>query len=303
MKNTYKKIMQNDELLFKLETSFKFGFITLLFALVVLMVTYTQLKITLVYFVQQGFPGAVNFQEAYYAYLSSELIDDIPFFIVGFFIICFLGYYAAVIMIRPFRAIGNCCEERMNNETRFYEPDFFSDLKLLTSFSSFFFSKVDEAKVRGKIQSIEIPEDYTKIHKPILEKNFFVNYLLLIVIITLLASVGLFLLHTELRERIVALSFKFMKNNENVKFFLDQQFEISEMFVNFLLFLHFVVNIIFGIHLYQKVSSPAFAVFATMRSFLKGNYHNRIHLIGYYYLRDHCRKINKYLDRIQKELT
>ena len=54
-----------------------------------------------------------------------------------------------------------------------------------------------------------------------------------------------------------------------------------------------------GFHLYAKVSGAAFAIFSTMRSYMKGNYSSRVHLVGYSYLRDYTRKLNKYLDYVQ----
>ena len=54
-----------------------------------------------------------------------------------------------------------------------------------------------------------------------------------------------------------------------------------------------------GFHLYDKVSGAAFGIFSTMRSFMKGNYFSRVHLVGYAYIRDYTRKLNKYLDHIQ----
>ena len=57
------------------------------------------------------------------------------------------------------------------------------------------------------------------------------------------------------------------------------------------------------IHLYQKVSGAAFGFFSTMRSFAKGNYNTRVHLIGYTHIRQHGRALNKYLDFIQKKIA
>ena len=54
-------------------------------------------------------------------------------------------------MIRPFKSIGKYCEDKMNDKKNYYEPDFFSDLKLLTSFSVYFFSKIDQATIKGKL--------------------------------------------------------------------------------------------------------------------------------------------------------
>lgn len=298
----------DDEFMFKLATGLKFVFISSVFTLSVLIFTYLLLRIDLIYFVAHGYPGAAEFQDAFYDFVYSSLIDEIPYLIVAMLFIFCLGYYMSSIMIRPFKVIGKYCEERLSDKTNYYSPDYISDLKLLTSFSIFFFSHIDEAKKRGKLTKIDVPHNFTRIHKPIFEKNFFFNYLFIIVIFALLASVGIFVVNNIIREQIFQLSQKFLTSNalvgsKGIRYFLEEQFSVANIGVYFFLTMHILVYCLLGVHLYGKISGPAFAIFATMRSFLKGNYHNRVHLIGHYYLRDDCRKINKYLDHIQKNLT
>jgi hypothetical protein len=303
IKARLRKYAENEELIFKHFTATKFTAISGLFALVAFTLTYILLKIDIIFFEVHGYSFQTITPDVYIDYVFKNLWDVFPLIILVFVLIYICGYYIAIVMMRPFKVIGDHCSERMNNETKFYQADFFSDLKLLTSFSAFFFGKIDEAKVKGHLGKVEIPEDFTNIHKPIYEKNFFVSYLLLVTMFSLLASLGILLLNNEIRDQVLELSSRLVRNSNQVKTFLDRQTEIESLAINALLLLHVIVNIIFGMHLYQKIASPAFAVFATLRSFLKGNFHNRIHLIGFYYLRNDCRKINKYLDQIQKELT
>ena len=300
--------LNDDEFMFKLVTGLKFVFISIGFTLSVLLFTYLLMRIDLIYFVAHGYPGAIDFQDAFYDFVYSSLIDEIPYLIVAILFIFCLGFYLATIMIRPFKIISKYCEERLSNKANYYTPDYFSDLKLLTTFSIFFFSHVDDAKSRGKLEKIEVPKDFTRIHKPIFEKNFFLNYFFIIVIFALLASVGIFVINNVIREQIFQLSQKFLSGSavaggKGIRYFIEEQFSVADIAVYFFLGMHIIAYCIFGLHLYGKISGPSFAVFATMRTFIRGNYHNRIHLIGHYYLRDDCRKINKYLDYIQKTLT
>lgn len=297
----------DEEFMFKLGTGIKFVSISFGFMISVLLFTYLLLKIDLIYFVAHGYPGASEFQDAFYDFVYSSLVDEAPFVVLALLFIFILGFYLSSIMIRPFKVIGKYCEERLAGTAHYYSPDWFSDLRLLTTFSVFFFSKIDEASARGKLEKVEIPLDFTRIHKPVFEKNFFLNYLLIIAISALLASVGIFILNNIIREQIFVLSQKFLSGNlignKEMRYFMEEQFSVANIGVYFFIYLHILMYCIFGVHLYGKVSGPAFAVFATMRSFLRGNYHNRVHLIGYSYLRDDCRKINKYLDHVQKTLV
>lgn len=297
------KLLNDDEFMFKVGMGLKFLVVSVFCLLSVLLFTYLLIRIDLIFFVAHGFPGADAFQNAFYDYIYSSFTDEIIWIIMGGIFTFGLGYYLSSIMIRPFKVIGEYCEDKMNNKNNFYAPDFFSDLKLLTSFSVFFFTKIDESVIRGKLTQVEVPVQFTRIHKPNFEKNFFFNYLFVIVIFALLSTLGIVLLNMEIRDHIFELSRKFLSGNQQITYFLDEQFVIADIAVYFFTGLHLILYFLLGVHLYQKVATPAFAVFATMRSFLRGNHHSRVHLIGYYYLRSDCRKINKYLEHVQKNLT
>ncbi|MDO9184321.1 MAG: hypothetical protein Q7U04_18040 [Bacteriovorax sp.] len=308
IKARFQNSYNDDEFMFKLTTGLKFVAISLGFTFSVLLFTFLLIKINLIYFVANGYPGALEFKSAFYDFVYSSIIDETPHLIFSLVLIFLLGYYVSSIMIRPFKVIGKYCEERLSNKANYYSPDYFSDLKLLTSFSVFFFSHIDEASNKGTLAKIDIPQDFTRIHKPVFEKNFFFNYIFIIIIFALVASVGIFVINNIIREQIYQLSEKFLTSNailgnKGIRYFIEEQFSVADIGVYFFLLMHIFMYCLFGIHLYGKVSGPAFAVFATMRSFLKGNYHNRVHLIGHSYLRDDCRKINKYLDHIQRTLT
>jgi hypothetical protein len=297
------KNWNNEELIFKIGMGLKFLGVSFFCLLSVLLFTYLLIRIDLIFFVSHGFPGADDFQNAFYSYIYSSFIDGVIWIAIGGIFTFGLGYYLSGIMIRPFKAIGTYCEDKMNNKANLYTPDFFSDLKLLTSFSIFFFSKIDESETKKKLVAIDIPLQFTRIHKPRFERNYFINYLFIIAIFALLSTLGIVLLNIGIREHVTELARKFLAHNNEISYFLDQQFLIANIAVYFFMGLHLFLYFLLGIHLYSKVAAPAFAVFATMRSFLRGNHHNRVHLIGYYYLRNDCRKINKYLDHIQKNLT
>ena len=302
-KERVSKVFSDEKEMFKIGMGLKFLGVSALCTISVLLFTYLLTKITLIFFVSHGFPGAVDFKDAFVDFIYSALYDEVLWIILSMVFIFGLGYYLSSIMIRPFKVIGKYCEDKISNKNNFYSPDFFSDLKLLTTFSFFFFSKIDEAGIKGKLGEINIPNNFTRIHKPNFESSFFFNYLFIIAIFALMSSVGIVALNLEFRDQVADLARRFLAGNEQATYFLDEQFMIADIAVYFFVTLHLFLYLLLGVYMYSKVATPAFAVFATMRSFLRGNHHNRVHLIGYYYLREDCRKINKYLDHVQKNLT
>lgn len=302
-KDRLTKLFNDDEEMFKIGMGLKFLGVSVLCTISVLLFTYLLIRIDLIFFISQGFPGALDFKDAFIEFIYSSIYDQVLWISLSLVFVFGLGYYLSSIMIRPFRVIGEYCEDKIGNKNNFYSPDFFSDLKLLTSFSVFFFSKIDEAGIRGKLDKMEIPNHFMRIHKPSFERNFFFNYLFIIAIFALMSSTGIVVLNLEFRDQVTDLARRFLASNAQATYFLNEQFMIADIAVYFFVTLHLFLYLLLGVHMYSKVATPAFAVFATMRSFLKGNHHNRVHLIGYYYLRGDCRKINKYLDHVQKNLT
>lgn len=303
IRDNVRKLTDNDEEMFKIGMGLKFLGVSILCTISVLLFTYLLVRIDLIFFITHGFPGALDFKDAFIDFIYSALFDEAIWFVSYGLFIFGLGYYLSSIIIRPFKKIGQYCEDKKNHKDNVYIPDFFSDLQLLTSFSVYFFKKIDDGVTEGKLKGTDIPAHFTRIHRPNFEKNFFFNYLFIIVIFALLSSSGIVILNSEFRDQVFVLAKKFLANNSQVTYFLDQQFIIANIGVYFFVSLHLFLYFLLGVHLYSKVATPAFAIFATMRSFLKGNYHNRVHLIGYAYLREDCRKINKYLDQVQKNLT
>jgi hypothetical protein len=302
-KSAFSKFLDNEEEMFKIGMGIKFLGVSILCMISVLLFTYLLVRIDLIFFITQGFPGALEFKDAFIDFIYSAILDEAIWFVLYAVFIFGLGYYLSGIVIRPFKKIGQYCEDKKNEKEHLYAPDYSSDLKLLTSFSVLFFKKVDEGFAQGRLAKVEIPASFSGIHSPVFERNYFFNYLFIIAIFALLSSYGIIVINSEFRDQVFILSKKFLANNGQVTYFLDQQFIIANTGVYFFVFLHLVLYCLLGVYLYSKVASPAFAIFATMRSFLKGNYHNRVHLIGYSYLRNDCRKFNKYLDHIQKNLT
>ena len=104
----------------------------------------------------------------------------------------------------------------------------------------------------------------------------------------------------EIHDGLISLAHEILKPTTVVKHFLEQQTRLLQDVLLFVTTLHVFLYLFLAIHFYGKISAPAFGIFATMRSFIKGNHSSRIHLIGNYFLRPHCRVINKYLDYLQK---
>jgi len=300
----FKSLRKDEEAIFRLKNSLKIcGIFTLPFLSLWFLLN-TLLELDLLFFESNGYPGIVEFKGAFYDYIfSTLLLDNILYGVLALVILVFMSIYISDMILRPFRMIGAYSAAKSKGEECEYNLEFFTDLKLLNSFSEYFFNIVLDAEKKGCLEPQEIPRKYTKIHKPVFEKSFFLHYFVFILIICIGTSSALHTLGVTIHEQIVNLANVTLHIDEKVNYFLREQGRIWEEVMYGILAVQVVFTLGLAVYFYGLVSAPAFGIFATLRTFLKGDYRARVHLIGYNHVRGHCRKLNKYLDHIEKNLV
>lgn len=303
MVGKWRKLWKNDEAKFRIFTSLKMTLIPLFCFLLTASFFAILLHINLIFFKANEFRGISSFEEVYFDFLSTSLMDLVPYIALLFIFVNITGIYVSDILLRPFRIIGDYCEKRNNGEEASYNPDFFTDLKLLSQFSEFFFSYMETAELNKELHEVAVPKKYTRIHQPVFETTFFLHYLLYIFASILVVSIALYAFANGLYDNLILLAEQTLPNNPKINVFLSEQKAVIDLIIWFGLSVSTILYLFLASHLYYSVAAPAFAVFATMKSFLKGNYEQRVHLIGFPALRPQTRKLNKYLDWINKNLV
>lgn len=295
------KFMRDDEAKFRLATSLKFALIPVGSIIVLTSLIWIILSLNLLFIEAYGTKGSALLREAFFDSILLALTDFLPWLVIFFSALLFGGLYMANMVLRPFQVIGRYCESRIEGEVSHYNPDFFEDLRLLSRFSDFFFLKLDLIKKGECSYPVEIPPLFTRIHGPVFEYNFFVQFLLFTLMSTICATVAVHVVAVDIYDGIVNLAKEMLNHDNAVKYFLGNQGQVWNVVILLTVLFHTTLYFVFLSQLYQKVSTPAFGFFATMRSFLKGNTGSRVHLIGYSYIRGQSRKFNKYLDLAEAE--
>jgi hypothetical protein len=310
IKTTFRKfkneITNNEEVMFRLKTSLKMTTIPIFSFLILGMLLNIMMKMDVYFFQANSVAGIAGFSEIFYDYFFDKLSHFVPYIAALIIFVNILALYISDIMLRPFRNIGDYCEQKLSKKEDkdfSYDTDFFTDLRLLTRFADFFFSIIESRKDDQKLDPVEIPTAFTKVHKPIFESSFFIHYGLSIAISFLAVTATIYAFCLSLNDGIISLAQKTLPYNEKINFFLEQQSTILDDIILIVLASHIVLYIILALNLYSRVSIPAFGIFSTMRAFLKGNHDARVHLIGHTYVRPQCRKLNKYLDHLQTKYS
>jgi hypothetical protein len=292
------RVFKDEDTRFMVFTGLKVSGISFFINIIVYTCLFQVMRLNHAFFRSHGFPE-IEGGEVFYSYLLPETIDNLTIFFLFHIFLFFIGTYVGWLILRPFRIIGEYCDQVIENPNAIYKVDEFSTYKLLTRFSEFFFEYLRESRVKGEITTSSIPPQFSRIHKPVTDRVFMLHFGLLLVIIGISSSVFIIENGTAIFQNMIELATKTLANSKEAnRFFAAQTFVMDDL-VNLTIFLVTTLYLALGLHLYNKVSGAAFGIFSTMRSFMKGNYFSRVHLVGYAYIRDNTRKLNKYLDYVQ----
>jgi len=301
--NIFKKLFRSPESQFLLGTAAKVWSISMMVEIIVGYILYSNMRLNFYFFRSQGGRGVKEMGEAYFEHVSADIIEALPW-ILGYHIaIFFMGLYIGYLMLRPFRQMGEYCVKAVESPDVAYKIEDFSSYKLLTRFSEIFFETMRAARQKNKLEPRDIPPQYTGIHGPVFDASFIFHFSFFLIIVVIVSIVTIMGFAASVYENMSQLAMRTLKADPKlVSFLQDQAFLVDEMWI-LASILVVSLHIIMGMHLYSQVSGAAFGIFATMRSFMKGNWQSRVHLVGYSYLRDSTRSINKYLDWLQKNLS
>jgi len=303
----FKRAFSTDESKFMLLTGLQVMIAPLIAAFFVGLIFWFFLNLDYTFFETQGLPRVGELRGAFIDYLLDQVLFYVPFISLFFVSLFFIGTYLATLLIRPFEVIGEYCDKKLEGGLQVdYRPDMFSELKLLMRFSEFFFSYTEGVEKNKKLSGTTVPPYYTRIRGPIFETAFFINFCLFMGIVGIGISYFIFGIASDMQEGLIILSIKSLSMTGQgavVRQFLAQQGEMLEIALWASMILLGGSYFLLSLYLYAGVSHAAFAVFSTMRAFMRGNYDSRVHLIGHGHLRKHTRSINKYLDYLQRNYS
>jgi hypothetical protein len=298
----YRNAFKSDDSKFMVLVGIKVTGISLLISALVHLYLFQVMRLNHILFKSTGIIS-VQDNEVFFDYLMKESITNLSLIFIYHVFLFFIGTYVGWLILRPFRMLGEYSEEVIDQQNAVYSVDEFSTYKLLTRFSEFFFEYLRESRRKGHIISNSIPPQYSKIHQPVLDRIFMLHFGILLVIISLSSSLFIIENATNVYNNMAELASNTIEDRQGIgrRYFTQQLFVVDDMIIMTVILIVMGYTGL-GLHLYGKVSGAAFAIFSTMRAFMKGNYNSRVHLIGYPYLREHTRKLNKYLDYIQNNL-
>lgn len=296
----FKKLFKTEDTRFIMMVGFKVSGISIVISGGVYWFIFQIMKLNHAFFRSHGLT-VYGEDQTFYDHLIKEALENIPVLFAFHVFLFFIGTYVGWLILRPFRTISEYCDQVIENPDSEYKVDEFSTYNLLTRFSEFFFEFLRDARKKNTLAPNAIPPQYSKIHNPVFDKIFMFHFGLLLIIIAISSAVFIIENSTSIFENMVELATKSLQNQKSVSKYFTDQLTLIDDIVGMTITLISISYIVLGIHLYEKVSGAAFGIFSTMRSFMKGNYSSRVHLVGFAYVRDYTRRLNKYLDYVQSK--
>ena len=202
------KLFKGEESKFILANSLKVSAVYLLTSSFALYTIWLVLSLNNVFFEANGFMGIDELKSAYFDFIAGRVLHNAAYVFSFYIILFFAGMYLTKVLLRPFEIIGDYCTDAAENPNAIYNPDTFSDYKLLTRFSEYFFLYISEARKSKKLVTNTIPPTFSKIHGPVFDKVFFFHFALFISIITLVSSMFLMAITTDTYGSMVELAVK-----------------------------------------------------------------------------------------------
>jgi hypothetical protein len=297
-----RKVFKSEDSRFMLSVGLKVSSISLAISVFIYWFLFEVMRLNYSFFRAYGFPQLQD-ENLFFDLVIGEALDNLPVLFLFHIVLFFLGSYVGWIILRPFSTLGDYCQAVLENPNTVYKVEEFTTYRLFTRFSEFFFEFLRETRKRNKILYNSIPPQYSKIHKPVMDKIFMLHFGILLIIIAIVSAFFIIKNTSTVYESMVELAIKTLKDQQSVSRSFSEQLFIQNDIVWLTVILISMSYILLGFHLYAKVSGAAFAIFSTMRSFMKGDYSSRVHLVGYAYLRDYTRRLNKYLDYIQNNFV
>jgi hypothetical protein len=289
-----RKVFRTEDSRFIVLVGIKVTTISLGITIIVHWFLFQVMKLNYAFFSAHGFPKFSE-ENFFFDLIIGEVLENLPNLFVFHIFLFFIGAYVGWLILRPFKTIGEYCDEVIENPNAIYHVEEFSTYSLLTRFSEFFFEYLRESRKRNEIISNSIPPQYSRIHKPMLDRVFMLHFGILLVIISISSAVFIIENSSSVFMSMVELATKTLSNHVSVsRYFSEQMFILDDILILTVGLISFSY-ILLGLHLYTKVSGAAFGIFSTMRAFMKGNLSSRVHLLEFGHLREYTRKLNKYL--------
>ena len=233
-----------------------------------------------IFFKSTGIPANEQMREAFTDYLVGANIDYITYTAVFFIALFIIGSYLSNLMLRSFRMVETFCIETAKDPSTEFHADIISGKKLVLEFSKVFFEFLNTSRKQNRIKPQEIEDKFEDINAPVIDQVFYLQYILIVLIITLLSSFGVYAFTSAINETLTEMAFHFLQSDgsQQLTIYFTSQMEILNSIRIISISIMVLLYILISKNLVNKVDGVSYHFFRVMREVLWGNYTARVRL-------------------------
>lgn len=128
----------------------------------------------------------------------------------------FMGLYIGHLMLRPFKRIGEYCQQVIDDPNIAYKNEDFSAYRLLTRFSEMFFEHLRDSRTKNKLVAKDIPPQYMGIHKPVFDGPFVFHFSFFLIIVMIVSIIAIMGFATDIHENTMQIALRMLKADPKV---------------------------------------------------------------------------------------
>lgn len=228
------------------------------------------------FFLANGFAEGPEMKEAFVDHFALSLLELSPFALILYAGVFAMGLVLAYLVLRPFSQVAQMCEDVLNGEMPDTTLDPISAQKLVLKSAVFFMEYLNARDKQDSRQSFSVPKEIQDIQAPRADGVFYMQYALMIVVLTGVSGFATYVGVNYLHEAIVDSAMMILKANTSIgTFLLSQQETVDNIAIACTVFTT-TLYLLIARSIIREVEGVSYGYLRDIREVLSGNHHKRL---------------------------
>lgn len=251
------------------------------------------------FFIANGFNSNEDFKQVFYDRVLMNIYDFLPMFAATIIAVFFTGLIISWLVLKTYELIQDHILDVMDEEEDGdFEAPGMLKTKLISQVSRIFLKYVKMYSETGKAPKLKLPKNLENLKSPPIDKVFFVQYSLIICIISLATNILLFSFLNELYQQVLENGITLLQSNKVImKFLVAQEKELFNIYylsigINVALYIYISKGIV------NSIDGVSYGFSRDMISIMRGDHKVRMRPRFHDPGQTLAQIINEYLDSV-----
>ena len=271
-----RNLLQSQDARYFLKTAIKIAIVPVVTTGLIIYSLLIYLGMNYSFFLANGYAEGPDMKEAFWDHFAVSLLELVPWTLAIYAGIFALGLMLAYLVLRPFFQVAQMCEDVLNGETPNTKLDPISAQKLVLRSAVFFMEYLDEREKHQSKSSFAIPSEIQKISAPRPDGVFYLQYALLITLVTGISGFAIYVGISHIHEQIVEAAMAVLKANKTIGTFLLSQRDSVENIGWACTAFTTLLYIVISRSIIREVEGVSYGYLRDIREVLGGNHAKRL---------------------------